>query len=739
MKLKVLWLSACLLPAITHAATTDSTNSKKDTKKLDNVVVTASADASRNGLSESYAGGLVARGQNYGLLGDQDYMDIPYSGTSYTSDYIDDIQAQGVGDILQTDPGVRVARGYGNFQETYFIRGFLVNSDEIAYNGLYGVLPRQYVSSQLIERAEIFRGASTFINGVAPGGGGTGGTINLVPKRAKNVPITNISAGVNAQGQTTVSADIGRRFGEHDQHGLRLNVAHTNGDTAIDEESVKTNVVSLGYDWRGDKTRVSADLAYQEHNIKQGRPSVTIDGLSSVPSVPKTTSNWAQPWSYSDERDVFGTVHIEHDFSDTTTGWFAIGGRISHESSSLANLTLSSTDGDATTYAADTNRIDYVFSTKMGLRGQFATGPVSHHWSIEASTYQLYEEAAYAWSDYNGINTNLYNPTDVSKPATVSCTLTSCYSGGDMDNPGRKARNNLPSLALSDTLGFFDDSLRLTLGARYQHMDIRSYLYNDDAGTGKTAGSLDTKYSKSRLSPAVGVVYELTPDVSLYANYSEALQQGGTNTTTGSNNYGAVLSPYVSKQKEIGVKYDGGDLGGTLALFTTSKPSAGINSDNYYAVDGKEKHRGIEATFFGKPIQSVSVTGGVTYLNAKQADTTDSTTGGKNVIGVAHLQGNVGLFYTVPAVKALTLDTQVIATGSRYADSANTLKVGGWTRVDLGAKYTMDLGDDQLVLRGQVKNLFNRAYWASVGGYTGYGYLVAGDPRSLNVSATYKF
>ena len=64
------------------------------------------------------------------------------------------------------------------------IRGFPAFSDDMTYNGIYGILPRQFVASELLERVELFRGASAFLNGAAPGGSNLGGTVNLVPKRA---------------------------------------------------------------------------------------------------------------------------------------------------------------------------------------------------------------------------------------------------------------------------------------------------------------------------------------------------------------------------------------------------------------------------------------------------------------------------------------------------------------------------------------------------------------------------
>jgi len=153
-----------------YAQETSTTSSQEPAKTLDAVVVRASADASAKGLSPEYAGGQVARGARVGVLGDQDTMDTPFTVTSYTQQYIQDQQARSVSDVLQADSAVRMARGYGNFQEVYMIRGFPLYSDDVAYNGLYGLLPRQFVAAELFERVEVFRGASAFVNGTTPGG-----------------------------------------------------------------------------------------------------------------------------------------------------------------------------------------------------------------------------------------------------------------------------------------------------------------------------------------------------------------------------------------------------------------------------------------------------------------------------------------------------------------------------------------------------------------------------------------
>ncbi|WP_376779780.1 TonB-dependent receptor plug domain-containing protein, partial [Stutzerimonas nitrititolerans] len=98
-------------------ATDGQASPRSEPLELPETEVVASADASAGGLTESYAGDQVARGGRVGILGNQDYMDTPFTSTAYTSKLIQDQQARSVSDIVQNDPSVRVARGFGNMQE----------------------------------------------------------------------------------------------------------------------------------------------------------------------------------------------------------------------------------------------------------------------------------------------------------------------------------------------------------------------------------------------------------------------------------------------------------------------------------------------------------------------------------------------------------------------------------------------------------------------------------------------
>lgn len=720
----------CAQTVSTEASTPQSGKSKVDT--LSQITVQASADASAEGLAPAYEGGQVATGARIGILGSRDFMETPFSFTSYTNELIEDRQAHSVGDVLQNDPGVRVARGFGNFQEAYFMRGFLLGSDDVSYNGLFGLLPRQYISAEIFERVDVLRGASSFLTGATPSGGGIGGIINLVPKRAPTEPLTRLSTGWSSKGTLEASADIARRFGEEQQFGVRLSAGQRGGKGSVDQEHNSTGVVSLGLDWQADRFRLSADVGWQENRLKRTRTNLDVTGITEIPDPIKASDNFAQDWSYSNERDLFGTVRGELDVTDNITAWGAYGMRRSEEANSLANVKLTDgATGDGTLYRFDNTRRDHVKTGEVGVRGKLQTGSVKHEIVLAASYFDAKKDNAYAMDYLNTFATNIYSPSYYNKPAFSSGTL----FGNDLDDPAFQGRTRLTSFSVGDTLSFAQDRVLLTLGVRHQTIDVRSYAYN--------TGIEDDPYKESRNSPAAGLVVKITPDISAYANYIESLSQGGTAPTLNGGapvvNAGENLAPYVSKQKEIGLKYDGGGLGGGLALFSTDKPRAYVGDDNVYRASGKDRHQGVELTMFGEVTSSIRVLGGLTWLDAKQRDTGVDATDGKRVIGVPRLQGNVGVEWDIPGVQGLAVDGRVVYTGSSYADAANTLKVPGWTRLDAGLRYKTKIDGKAVTWRARVNNIANRNYWASVGGYSGYGYLVAGEPRSFSLTASIEF
>ncbi len=716
------------LAGAVQAQTTEATT----TTQLEAITVTSSADASAEGLSKPYAGGQVARGGRAGILGTQDNMDTPFSITSYTNEFIKNQQARGVADVLQNDPTVRVARGFGNFQESYFIRGFIVNSDDIGYNGLYGLLPRQYSSSELIERVEVLRGASTFLNGATPSGGGIGGTINLVPKRAPNEALNEVSVGYSSDSQAYIGADFARRFGPDQSTGIRVNAAHRNGETGIKGEDVTMDVFSVGLDWRSRDLRLSADLGYQNHKLKNPRPNVTITNsagaplIAFVPRAPESDVNYAQSWTFSNEKDIFGTVRGEYDINENVTAWGAVGARNGKESNRLAGMTVrDATTGNGDFSRFDNNREDDVKSAEVGIRAKLITGSVKHNLTAAYSFYSKEEKAAYRWDFFNTFGNNLYNPYQTAMPAFSGAE----FAGNDMNNPAVLEKTRLSSFAIGDTMSFADDRVLLTLGARQQKLNNTTYAYN--------TGIADPN-SASKVSPVAGLVFKASNQISLYANYIEGLAKGTKVSDATLANNGQFLGAYVSKQKEIGVKYDGGKIGGGIALFSTKKPG-NVVENNMLTINGEDKHTGIEITAYGEPMKGLRILGGATFLDAEQKRAQNSSDSGKRVIGVPNAQGSIGAEWDVAQLQGFSVNGRIVATGSSYADGGNALRVPGWSRLDVGARYLTEISGKLVTFRARIDNLTDKNYWASSGGYPNNGYLVLGAPRTFALTASVDF
>ena len=709
-------LSLAVLAATAHAQS--SARNDDGGYDLEAIQVQSSADASKGGLSEAFAGGQVAEGGKVGILGTQDVMDTPYSYTTYTEHLIEDQQAASVGEILLNDPAVRVARGFGNYQQVYLVRGLPVYSDDITYNGLYGLLPRQYLASEFIQRVQVFRGANTFLKGAAPGGSGLGGAVNIVPKRAPNQPLNQVTLGAQSGGQAGLAADFANRS-EDGRFGIRLNVARHDGDTAVDGEEEELSMAHIGLDFREEVFRLSADLGFQKHRVDGGQPNITF--LSGVPigDAPDADESIGQPWTYSDSNDIFGTLRAEYDFADNVTGWLALGARRGEENSSFANPDVSNTAGDYTAGRFDTAREDHVLTGETGVRFRFDTGGIGHQVTVSGSSYELKSDNAYGLSS-GGVAGNIYNPVAVPRPANT-------FFGGDLDNPELTARTRFDSVAIADQLSMFDERLLITLGGRYQQIKTDDYDY--DTGVRNT----ETSYDESDISPTVGVLYKLTPSLSAYASYIEGMEKGDrVGQNIGAVNAGESLDPYSTEQGEIGLKYDGGNIGGSVTVFRSRKPEAGLNQDNVYEVLYDQENTGVELMAYGNLTRDLTVLGGVSYLDA-DAD-------GNDAIGSPDTQANLNLEYRVPQMPDLAVDGRVIYTSSQYADEANDQKVDSWTRLDLGARYLIALSDDKfLTLRGRVENVTGEDYWASAGGYPGEGYLTIGAPRTVLVSATLDF
>ncbi|WP_085584945.1 TonB-dependent receptor [Thalassospira mesophila] len=673
-----------------------------------------------------YAGGQVATGSRAGILGNQDVLDTPINTTAYTDQLIRDQQADTLADVVDNDPGVLTSYSYGGSGDRYMVRGFILDGDDVALDGLYGTAPRQLIDMSMYERVEITKGASAFINGMSPGGSGIGGMINLVPKRATDTPVTSFTTTYGMNSDVGGHIDIGRRFGKDNQFGIRANLKYSDGETAINDENRNSQIGALSFDYRGENTRITVDAGHNEKNVDHGRTSINVNSaLTSIPDAPDADHNYNADGTWADLQDEFVQGRIEHDFNQYVMGYVAAGTRHTEEAGIYSTPTINGTDGSMTYSSSNIVRTDTTNSAITGARIKFETGPVHHDLNVGASAMR--SKSHQAWAFATGFSTfsgNIYGDTPSSYPAIGTPT-------GNLNDPSLRNTNDMSSYFLADTASFLDDRLHLTGGVRRQSVTTRQYDL--------TSGARTKNYDADEYTPMVGVVGNVTNQISLYANYMESLSPGETAGSASSDptltNPSEQLAPYTSKQYEVGTKADFGNFGGSIALFQIEKPSAYKNASNTFTADGEQRNRGLEFQLFGEPVKGTRVLGGFTLLDAKLTDTEDGTNNGNNPIGVPDYVAKLGVEYDLPFMQGATVTARVIHTASQYVNVANTQEIPSWTRLDVGARYTTKMYDYPVTLRANIENLTNNNYWSSANG----GYLTMGAPLTAKLALTADF
>lgn len=662
-----------------------------------------------------YAGGQVATGTRLGAFGNKDIMDTPIAATGYTSELIKNQQARDISDVMDNDPSVINTNGFGTFANRFTIRGFDLTGDDVSVDGLYGTAPRQSVALEMFERVEVIKGASGFLNGMAPSSGGLGGNINLVPKRADDEPVTSLTGSYGATSEVGGHFDFSRRFGSDNQFGVRTNIMHRTGEASIEDEDRETSLGSIALDYRDDDTRVTFDAAINKLRVEEGRPTVAAGSLTSLPDAPSGSHNFAADGTYSDLEDAFAQLRFEYDATESTMLYTAIGAHNSDEIGNYSSVTLTGTDGSgnfrslATVYERDD------VSGVAGIRQEFETGPIKHE--INAGTTAMWQEARQNYNSGASVAGNIFN----SGPSTVVF--------GDAGDAKLNARTILTSYFIADTLSFMDDKIHLTGGVRRQNVKSRGY----DIATGVK----NSDYDSSANSPMAGIVGNLTDQISIYANYIEGLAKGETVTNASATNRGETLAPFKTEQMEVGAKFDFGAFGGSIALFQAEKPSAFLNSSNVYTTDGEQRNRGLELTAFGEPVTGTRILGGITFVDAELTKTQNGTNDGNTAPGVPEYQATLGAEYDLPFLDGATVGGRLIHTASQYVNTGNTLEIPSWTRFDMSARYVTELYDYPVTFRANIENLTDNDYWETAS--TQWSYMTVGKPLTATFSLTANF
>ncbi len=265
------------------------TTAAAGTQQLPEMLVRA--DSLKQGTAEE--GYRVSNISGIGLWGERSLRDTPYSMSVVTSDLIENINAQNMGQIFKMNPLTQEPNIQNhNGVPIVTIRGFQ------STNPIYDGIPMadsngSAVSVIEIDRVEILSGTSGFLYG----GGRVGGAINYVTKSPTDVPLRRLTFGNYGGTQFYGHADIGGKFDDRGRFGYRVNLLYQGGDTAIGEP-VNQKVANIVLDGHLTDT-LYADVKYTYNDYRKEATQPTFNNVRERTGI-DTSKRYAPKWASND-------------------------------------------------------------------------------------------------------------------------------------------------------------------------------------------------------------------------------------------------------------------------------------------------------------------------------------------------------------------------------------------------------------------------------------------------------
>lgn len=625
-----------------------------------------------------------------GALGSRKLLDTPYSITVVNSNDIEKRQVTNIAQLFVQDPAVFsfASAGTTNWWGTQ-IRGLGVRNyyiDDVPLLLYWG----GDFPLESIESVQALKGLSGFMYGF----GAPGGVIAYKTKRPTATPLLTTEVGYRNDSVLFAHLDAGGPVGQDGKLGYRVNLAAENG-TAYNGAGVNRLTGSLALDYQ-----ISPDLSWYatltgERSNLQEEPLQIYWSAYSGAVLPRPTYDYEnfriKDSFYKSDTQAFSTG-LDWTLSDGWSADFTYGyTRKKHRSNKMfANLLNEAGDytGNVYTFA----ELDQNHFAQAMLKGDVQTGRIRHE-IVAGVSYMNYTAdfgaGSYWSSDFSG---NIHER----QPFVANTDI-------DFGTDGWPYEERQTAVFVSDTL-HLGPHWQATVGVRrtqYKQVD----LDGDPA--------VDSAYETTANSPTLALVYKPAGYVSLYASYVESME-GGTRVGGQYANAGEVLEATISKQQELGLKYDHGALGLTAAAFRIERVNQAdslVGGLRYLTQDGLTVYTGVEVIGDYRVDDDLRLGLGAIHLDPEITDTDNAAIRGNIPSGAARWQVTANAEYAVPAVEGLSLHGDARYYGEAPTSDANSLYIPDRTLVNLGFRYETRIGGQRVAFTGNVNNVFNKKYW----------------------------
>ena len=634
-----------------------------------------------------------------GALGARSQLDTPYATSSVGADELRERQVVSVASAFFSDPSVTPLvndDGIKWSSSGISVRGLsLASGAGTKVDGLSMATGFSELPLETVERVDLLKGPAGFMYGF----GAPGGIVNYVTKRPTDTPLLRASVGYRSSSILTLQADAGGRLGNDDRYGYRFNVAREHGET-YNGSTMDRKVVSAAVDMRvTDSLDWEASWVWQDRMLEDANAFFMLgSGVTRAPGTVDGSRDFSVDGSFLGVKTWAARTALAWQIAEDWKATFSLGRTHFEDDVSFPYGTLINDAGDYVLNGYGmANRLNTNQAQAL-LEGVFHTGPLKHQ--VVAGIY---------WS-----NAKEDTPLDTTDGCVDGCTgnirdgITFSYNPNDrLPGHHRYGESTEKAAFLSDTISWGRWSA--LLGARYNDYRFEQYDYS----TGRVA----SEYRKRPVTPSVALMFKPAPWATLYASYVEALEQG-TTVGTGYLNMGEILPAMVSKQWELGMKFDHARWSADAAVFRIDR---GGNIDRvtdigkYLIQDGITRYEGVEMSALFRATDHLRLQGGLTVLDPtyKELSPVNAANLGNQASGVAKRQIVAQVSYTVPALPALEMHAGARHYGSYYNDAANQLKLPSYTLANAGFGYRFE--GMPVTLRGEVNNLTDRQYWSTGG------------------------
>ncbi|WP_017476006.1 TonB-dependent siderophore receptor [Pseudomonas sp. PAMC 26793] len=633
--------------------------------------------------------------------------DIPQSISVIPASVLKDLGSTSVERALEFAGGVSRQNNFGGLTlYEYSVRGFTTSEfyvDGFSANRGYPSTP----DAANIERIEVLKGPAASLYGR----GDPGGTVNIVSKKPQPEAFTTVQTSAGSWDRYRTALDVNTPLDSDGSVLSRVNLAVEDNHSFRDHVEAKRVFVAPSISWQLDPdTRLLVESEFVRHRSTFDRGIVAPNNRWSGVS----RSTFLGEPNDGDIRNHNNRLQatLEHYLNDAWQLRLASHykqGSLWGDASENRPLDADGHTLNRRYRERSTGWHDSI--TQLELRGRFDIGSWQHE-LLMGTEYEDYRKkervTAIAGGDYA---IDIYNPVyGQPKPNGKR-------SGTDFFEQVKSQALNLQDQII------FTDRLRGMIGARFEHVE----QHTDDFARNHAK----SQQTHDTLTQRAGLLYQLTPEVGLFANASTSFKPNN-----GLDAGGKSFKPEEGVGYEIGIKSELFDdrLSTTLAAFHIEKENVltlDPATDTQRAM-GKARSQGFDLQLTGQVTDAVRVIGAFAYIDAKvtEGDTVIPT--GSRILGVAKRSGSVlGVYeFQDGLLRGSDLGAAFTYVGDRSGEAGKSFELPAYHTVDLLAHYK---ASDNVTVGLNLNNLFDEKYYER--SYSNY-WVNPGEPRNFTVSLT---